>query len=287
MNFDIESPVNKEELLQSLRKHRSKNFKLAAGFTDLLFELKKSTPEELTLINLSQLKDEEFSGIEFFPGEIRIGSLVTIAQINRNSYILDSFPVLNQAANSLASSQIREVATVGGNICQASPSGDVSCALVALKATCEIMNMDGQTRHEALSEFFKGPGKTSLQKGEVLKSISIPVNKSKTFKSGFIKIGKRAAMECSIVSIGYHFQMSANGLVTHVGIAIGAVAPTVVFCSKAAGFLTNLNVNTLVEDDRLQLAGMIQQAASPIDDFRASAWYRREVLFNSAKSIFD
>ena len=286
MNFDIESPVNTEELLQNLRKHKSKNVKLAAGCTDLLLELKKSTNEELILINLSQLKDEEFSGIELFPSEIRIGSLVTVAEICRNSYILENFPVLNQAAQGLASSQIREVATVGGNICQASPSGDMSCALVAMKAICEIMNMEGQTRHEDLSKFFKGPGETSLQKGEVLKSISIPVNQSKILKSGFIKIGKRTAMECSIVSIGYHFQLSANGLVTHAGIAIGAVAPTVVFCNKAADFLTSRNANP-GEDDQLQLAALIQQSASPIDDLRASAWYRSEVLFNSAKSIFD
>jgi len=287
MNFDIESPKSREELLQSLRRHQSTDFRLGAGFTDLLIELKKSDQEDLTLINLSQLEDEEFSGMGFYPTEIRIGALVTVAQIRKNSNIQENFPVLQQAAQSLASRQIREVATIGGNICQASPSGDLSCALVALKATCEIMDMDGKIRHEALSGFFRGPGKTSLQKSEVLKSISIPVNQSKTLKSGFIKIGRRSAMECSIVSIGYHFQMEADGVVTQAGIAIGAVAPTVVFCSKAAGFLAKRNVNNLDEEERLKVARLIQEAASPIDDLRASAWYRREILFNSAKSIFE
>ncbi len=205
MNFDVESPSGREELQQILRSCQSKNFRLVAGNTDLLLELKKSAPEDLTLINLSQLKDEALTGIAINPDEIRIGALVTVAQICRNSFIRDNFPVLSEAANSLASAQIREVATVGGNICQASPSGDLSCALVALHATCGIMNMDGQIRHETLSGFFRGPGQTSLQKDEVLISISIPVNQSKKLRSGFIKIGKRSAMECSIVSIGYHF----------------------------------------------------------------------------------
>ncbi|MBC8315467.1 MAG: FAD binding domain-containing protein [Bacteroidales bacterium] len=287
MNFDIESPVTREELVQSLRKHQSANFRLGAGFTDLLIELKNSDQAELTLINLSQLEDEEFSGMSFNPTEFRVGALVTVAQISKNSAIQQNFPVLQQAALSLASGQIREVATIGGNICQASPSGDLSCALVALKATCEIMDMEGKIRHEALSGFFRGPGKTSLQKSEVLKSISIPVNQRKTLKSGFIKIGKRSAMECSIVSIGYHFQVEADGKVIQAGIAIGAVAPTVIFCSKAAAFLIKRNVNNLTEDDRLKVAELIQQAASPIDDLRASAWYRKEVLFNTARSIFE
>ena len=287
MNFDIESPESREELVQSLRKHQSANFRLGAGFTDLLIELKNSDQEDLILINLSQLEDEEFSGIVVNPTEIRIGALVTVARIIKNSSILEKFPVLHQAAQSLASGQIREVATTGGNICQASPSGDLSCALVALKATCEIMDMDGKIRHEALSGFFRGPGQTSLQKGEVLKSISIPVNQTKICKSGFIKVGKRAAMECSIVSIGYHFQIESDGQVIQAGIAIGAVAPTVIFCSKAAAFLIKRNVNNLTEDDRLKVAELIQQAASPIDDLRASAWYRKEVLFNTARSIFE
>jgi len=287
MNFEIESPATREELVQSLRKHQSTNFRLGAGFTDLLIELKNSDQEDLTLINLSQMEDEEFSGIVANSTEIRIGALVTVARIIKNSSIMENSPVLHQAAQSLASGQIREVATIGGNICQASPSGDLSCALVALKATCEIMDMEGRIRHEPLNGFFQGPGKTSLQKNEVLKSISIPVNLRKTLKSGFIKIGKRSAMECSIVSIGYHFQLEADGQVIQAGIAIGAVAPTVIFCSKAAAFLVKRNVNKLTEDDRLMVTELIQQAASPIDDLRASAWYRKEVLFNTARSIFE
>ncbi len=81
--------------------------------------------------------------------------------------------------------------------------------------------------------------------------------------------------------------MESGGLVTRAGIAVGAVAPTVVFCKEAAGFLTNRNINTLAEDERSRFVELMQQPASPIDDLRASSWYRREVLFNAAKSIFE
>lgn len=287
MNFNIESPTSKEELLNCLRNHQSGYFRLAAGFTDLLIELKKSKTEELTVINLSQIKDKQFTGIDIQPSGIRIGALVNVAQIRKNQSIRKSFPVLQQAADALASGQIREVATIGGNICQASPSGDLSCALVALKASCEILKMDGTIRHESLNDFFRGPAVTSLQKNEVLKSIVIPANQTNKLKSGFIKIGKRSAMECSIVSISYHFQLGADAAILHSGIAIGAVAPTVIFCREAADFLHKLNVNKIHETDQLKVAELIQQSASPIDDQRASAWYRNEVLFNSAKSIFE
>lgn len=287
MHFDIESPSNSDDLLQSLRRHQSENYRLAAGFTDLLIELKKSVTEDLILINLSRLRGEGFSELEITGSECRIGALVTAAGICRNTDIRDHFPVLSHAAHGLASPQIREVATVGGNICQASPSGDLSCALVALAASCEIIDMDGRTRYEPLTTFFRGPGETSLRRGEVLKRVSIPVNRSGMIRSGFIKIGKRSAMECSIVSIGYHVQTDGDGIVTQAGLAIGAVAPTVVFCSDAAHFLSGRNINAFSEDDRIELARLMQQASSPIDDQRASAWYRREVLFNSAKTILE
>ncbi|OIP00248.1 MAG: hypothetical protein AUJ98_08575 [Bacteroidetes bacterium CG2_30_33_31] len=287
MNFEIESPLNKEELLKTLSNLQSKKFRFGAGFTDLLIEFKKFNPVETTVINLAQLKDEEFCSIRNDSGEIQIGSLVKLAQICKDTYIKDNFPVLHQAANALASGQIREVATVGGNICQASPSGDLSCALVSLKANCEILNIDGKIRNQAISEFFKGPGKTSLQKNEILKSISIPINHSKNLKSGYIKIGKRSAMECSIVSLAYHFQLEKNGKVKHAGIAIGAVGPTIIFCQETVDFLLKQNINNIDEVLKLKIASMIQNASSPIDDARASAWYRHQVLYNVAKSLFE
>jgi len=287
MEFELISPVNCEELKQCLSSNQDKNIRLAAGFTDLIIELKKDNVVDLSVINLSKLREEEFAGILIKEEEIRIGSMVTAASIARNVFIRDHFPVLSEAADGLASKQIREVATIGGNICQASPSGDLSCALTALKAFCEIMNMKGQIRSEALPDFFRGPGKTSLGKNEVLRNIVIPSNKSKLIRSGFIKIGKRAAMECSIVSIAWHIQSDENGSVLHAGVACGAVAPTVILCMEATSFLIGKKFRSLPIRDKEHFATLVQHAASPIDDLRASAWYRKEVLYNIAISIFE
>ncbi|MBI4945678.1 MAG: FAD binding domain-containing protein [Bacteroidetes bacterium] len=286
MDFEIISPATCKELKQMLINNQGKNIRIGAGFTDLIIDMRKNNPVDLTVINLSQLKEKEFTTVQTGENEIRIGALTTTAAIIKNAYLTEHFPVLTEAASGLASGQIREVATIGGNVCQASPSGDLSCAIASLKACFEIMDMNGNIRTEALTDFFKGPGKTNLCKNEVLRSIVIPVNKGKINKSGFIKIGKRASMECSVVSLAYHILAGPDDTIVSAGIACGAVAPTVVFCDKAAALLTGKKINNIPYGVIEQFAALVQQAASPIDDIRASAWYRKEVLFNSAKSIF-
>lgn len=287
MDFEIFTPVSSDELFQFLTDNKDKDIRMGAGFTDLTLDLKKKNPKNLIVINLSGIHEQDFSEIRVNENEIRVGALVTAATIVNNKYLQEHFPVLTAAAKGLASMQIREVATIGGNLCQASPSGDLSCALVSLKAVCEIISPDNKVRTEALPGFFRGPGKTSLEKGEVLRSIVFPVNSGNKIKSGFIKIGKKAAMECSVVSLAYHILSGDDGVVVSAGIACGAVAPTVIFCEGASSFLKGKNATSLQADDIEQLAAMVRQKASPIDDIRASAWYRNEVLFNSVKSIFS
>jgi len=110
---------------------------------------------DLTIINLAKLKDDHFTSIHTHNDGIIIGALTTMTDILSNEY-LQKFPVLIKAVESLASAQIRAVATVGGNLCTASPAGDVSCALVALGAFCEILDTDGQIRTVPLTQFFTG-----------------------------------------------------------------------------------------------------------------------------------
>ena len=287
MGFEIISPTTSEELRKLLESNQDKNIRLGAGFTDLMIEIKKKNLNDLTVINLAKIKEKEFTTIQVTVNEVRIGSLVTIAEITKNKYLQENFPVLVEAANGLASMQIREVATVGGNICQASPSGDVSCAIYSLNATCEILNSSGQLRKEPMVDFFKGPGKTSLTKNEVLQSVIFPVSKSSKLRSGFIKIGKRVSMECSIVSLAYQIHLAENGTIEAAGIACGAVGPTFILCQDAISFIKGKNIETLSTEDKEQFAQKVQQLATPIDDVRSTAWYRKEVLYNSAVSIFE
>lgn len=287
MEFNVISPKTSQELFETIDKYQDKKIRFGAGYTDLINDLNNKPQDDLTVINLAKLNDESFKSITITEKGIRIGSLVTASQILNNETIKTKFPVLWEATNSVASMQIRETATIGGNVCQASPSGDISCALVSLKAVCEIVDSKKNIREELLTDFFLGVKKTSLKKNEILKSIFVPLNISKKIKSGYIKIGTRLSMEISIISIAYHFQTDENNIIIDAGLSIGAVAPVIKFTSDACNFLIGKQIDTINNDEINNFATLVKNHASPISDVRASAWYRNEVLFNSTKAIFN
>jgi CO/xanthine dehydrogenase FAD-binding subunit len=288
MKFNVASPVNTKDLLELISATQDRNFRFGAGYTDLLIELKKQPNQDLTVINLAQLTDDNFRAISKVADGFRIGALVTAKRISHNKELRDNYSVLTEAASRLASRQIRQVATIGGNICTASPAGDMACALVALKANCEILNSEGVIRVVPITDFFTGVRTTVLQKYEVLRSIVIPSNddKNKTY-SKFIKIGTRRAMECSVISLSYHIQTDSNSIINNAGIAIGSVAPTIRFAKSACDYLIGKCFTSINLSEAEEFSVKVLEYASPISDIRASAWYRTEVLCNISKSIFE
>ena len=285
---NVISPETTEELLKAIDEHKDKEFRFGAGYTDLLVELKKQPDDKLVVINLAQLNDDQFTTVTESNGGVRMGSLVTASEIISNEIIRKQFPVLCEAANKHASRQIRQVATVGGNLCTASPAGDLACALVALKSKCEIVSINGTNRVIPIDNFFIDVRKTELKNNEVLRSITIPKNnESKNVHSGFIKVGIRHSMECAVVSLAYHIQSDKSNKITHVGIAIGSVAPTIKFVQTACDFLIGKEFSEITKSDEEEFASKVLEYANPISDIRASAWYRKEVLFNISRSIFD
>jgi len=287
MEFNLVIPKTKSELLVAMRTN--KNYRFAAGCTDLLMELKKNAIEGLTVINLVQVNDQQLTGMKYSAKGLRMGAMSTAHHVGINNEIEKHFPVLKQAALNLASTQIRQVATIGGNICTASPSGDISCALVALNCNCEIINTSGDIRIVPIQKFFTGPRQTSLKKNEMLYGVIIPPNDKNTNDnfSGFVKIGTRQSMECSVVSLAYHIQTDKTGKILHAGIAIGSSAPTIKIATKAGDFLIGKTFKLLTEKEKQTFAEYVLTYAAPITDLRATAWYRKEVLFNISKSIFE
>jgi len=288
MNFNITTPKTTNELLDQIAEHQNNNFRFGAGYTDLLLELKKQPDDNLTVINLAYLNDDHFTSIIKCDDGIRIGALVTVSKITYNDSLKGQYPVLYEAANKLASRQIRQMATIGGNLCTASPAGDIGCALTALEAKCEVLNSDGVLRVIPINDFFVSVKKTCLKRNEILRSIFIPSNigNSKLF-SDFIKIGTRRSMEIAVVSIAYHIQADKDGKIAKAGIAIGSVAPTIKFAKSACEYLVGKNVSSIGSSEAEEFATKVLEYASPISDIRASAWYRKEVLYNISKSIFE
>ena len=277
-----------EELLKVIDEYKDTELRFGAGYTDLLVELKKQPNEKLVIINLAQLNDKHFTTITESDCEIRVGALVTASEIISNELIRKQFPVLCEAANKHASRQIRQVATVGGNLCTASPAGDIACALVALKSICEIVSTNEANRIIPIDSFFVDVRKTELKNNEVLRSVTIPKNdESKNVYSGFVKVGTRHSMECAVISLAYHIQSDKNNKITTAGIAIGSAAPTIKFVQTACDFLIGKELKTVSKSDIEKFAMKVLEYANPISDIRASAWYRKEVLFNISKSIFD
>ncbi len=286
MIANVISPETTEELLATIDENMDKKIRFGAGYTDLLVELRKQPNNELIVINLAYLEDDKFTSISKSDSGIRIGALVTAKEIISNKELQKEFPVLCEAANKLASRQIRQVATVGGNLCTASPAGDIACALVALEAQCEIISSKGKVRTIPLNRFFVDVRKTDLKKDEILRSIFIHSRNEKTY-SAFIKIGTRRSMECSVVSLAFHFYLDKDEKIVHAGIAIGSVAPTIRFVHSACDFLVGKKITSISKSESEEFAKKVLENASPISDIRASAWYRKEVLYNISKSLFD
>ncbi len=298
MTFSVTTPSSIDELLKDIADRQNTNFRFGAGMTDLLIELKQQNDSQLSIINLAKIDHPIFNNIERTDDYKRIGSLVTAAKIIENSNINILFPILHKAAESMASRQIRQVATIGGNICTASPAGDIATALVALESICEILTIKNEVREVPINEFFTGVRKTVLKKNEILRSVKIPLTKPALKKnveqdsdfqiiSDFIKVGTRRSMECAIVSLAYHFLIDSNQIINYAGIAIGSSAPTIQFTRKACDFLIGKKITDLDVIEIDDFANLIVEYASPISDVRGSAWYRKQVLYNISKSILE
>jgi CO/xanthine dehydrogenase FAD-binding subunit len=286
MDFYTVSPQTATELLEAIKQNQKNHFRFGAGYTDLIPELKTQKQDDLTVINLAKLKDKDFTSINDSKEGSRIGALATMMDVLSNES-LQRFPALIEAIESLASVQVRSVATVGGNICTASPAGDVSCALVALDAACEILDTGGKIRTVPIAEFFTGVKTSVLKKNEILRSVLVPHRKTTDrIVSGFIKIGNRNSMEIALVSFAYYILADSNGDVTSSGAAIGSVAETIKSTESACEFLMGKNIEHLTKTDKGKFADLVLEYASPISDIRASAWYRRQVLWNISRSIF-
>lgn len=229
---------------------------LLGGGTDLIprYERGKILPKMIIDIkNISELY-----GIKKVENRLEIGAATTIEDIKNNAIIKKSFPALQQSTIDFGSVQIRNRATIGGNICNASPAGDTLPALYAYEAKIMLINENGN-RLVNIEDFIIGPGKTDLKEGEILQKVIIPESHAKSI---FYKLGLREAMAISVINFATLYD---NNKLT---IAVGAVAPTVL---KFTG-LAKLSINQIIDK--------IEQAISPIDDIRATADYRRKVLKN-------
>jgi CO/xanthine dehydrogenase FAD-binding subunit len=244
---------------------------LFAGSTDVLPQTRSGKRAfKPALVNLKRI--DALRGIERDGRSFRIGALTTVTEILESALLKQHAPALVQAADAFASGQIRNAATLGGNIANASPAGDLIPPLLILDAEVELASRSGR-RRLPLRDFFLGPGKMRLEPTEVLTHVSFDVPDD-GFVASFKKFGTRPAMDIAVVSVALGCAIR-DGVVTGARVAFGAAGPTPMRGTRTEAVLEG----RALDDDTLAAASATaREEIHPISDVRGSAWYRRELV---------
>jgi len=276
----IERYIAPASLDDALKALAGGNATILAGGTDLMVQSHGGkTRLKPVLLNIRRLP--ELAGHAIEGDWVRIGALTTINQLREDATLAKALPLLAEAADRFASDQVRNMATIGGNVCNASPAGDTLVPLLVLDAEVELASASGR-RRLPINGFFTGPGRSLRQPEELLTALYVPMPKLRTV-SRFVKFGTRPALDISAVSLGFKAELASAGL-ANVRIAFGAVGPTP---------MRGPRTEALLEGQRLT-PSLIAKAAetamaeiTPIDDVRATAWYRRELVHNLLRKVLN
>jgi carbon-monoxide dehydrogenase medium subunit len=258
----------------SLFESHSDRVMYVAGGTDVMVKTKQGKVAPEYLISLKHLTGLDQVKINPDTNELIIGALTTHRTLETSALIRRQFPIIHDAVQHIGSTQIRNVATIGGNIVNAVPSADGAIPLIALDGVAKIYGPNGE-RTVDLIHFFEGPGQTVLEAGEILTEIIIPSQSSHT-GGAYQKVGRRAAMELPLIGVGVVLTLEPDTAVCRKArICLGVAAPTPLRTLSAERFLTGkaLDENILIE------AGNIAAEESRVrDSIRGQAWYRREMV---------
>jgi len=264
--MDYFEPKTITEALSVLAKY-GEHANVIAGGTDVMVDMKYKE-EPGCLVNIKKIPG--LDTIQENGASLQMGPLVTIRDIETSRLVRERLPLLWESCHQFASLQIRNTATIGGNICRASPSGETLAPLLALEAKAKLAFRDGE-KTEAFSSFFQGPGKTSLGSKGLLTGIEIPYP-PKGSHGVYLKHAVRGAMDIAMVGVAVLITADAgNSSLQDVRIALGAVAPTPIRATKTEALLRGRSLTAALVKEAATLAA---SESSPITDQRSSAEYR-------------
>jgi len=270
--FKYFSPRTTEEAWKLLTKYGNEA-KVMAGGTDLLIKMKNREANPNYVIDIKQianLNEIRYDGKKC----CRIGALTKIRKIELSPIVSDSFRMLSEAASVLGSVQVRNKGTIGGNLCNASPSADLAPPLIALESRVKIVGKNGE-RFENLETFFTGPGSTVLKFDEIVSEIEIPSLLPKS-NGTYLKFSPRRAMDLAVVGAAVVITLHpSNSICTNAKVALGAVAPTPIRIKKVEEILEGRKINQSLISEASNLAA---EESRPISDIRGSSWYRKEII---------
>jgi carbon-monoxide dehydrogenase medium subunit len=244
--------------------------RIIAGGTDLLVQFRTGRQEPTAFIDIKRIP--ELMALTIDDSGLRLGAAVPAALIGENAEIKRLWPGLAEAADLIGSRQIQGRATLGGNLCNASPAADTVPALIVNGAQVVIAGPRGE-RTVRVEQVVTGPGKTSLARGEFVVQFRVPRPAART-ADAYLRLIPRSEMDIAVVGAGVSVTLGADGTCSAARVSIGAVAPTALVVAEAAAAL----VGSRLDDAALARAGEAASAAArPIDDKRGTVAYRRKV----------
>jgi len=276
------APQKIEEALEILSRY-GKEIKVIAGGTDLLIQYYDRLYEVGDWLDLKNIK--ELKEIKIHQNQMEIGAMVTHVQLEKSEAIKKYFPVLSQAAADIGSPQIRNRGTIGGNIVNASPAGDLLAPLMAYETQFKLLSVQGE-RIVPAEEFFIGPKKTIIEPAQLLTRIILPLPSERTYGS-WIKIGKRKALIIATITLALIVEMAEDDKTfKNVRTCLGSVAPTPIEIKEVREKMIGKNFSQL---DFNQLGQIVEDKISPIDDIRGTKEYRKdvakEIMINALEEI--
>jgi len=274
--FDYVRPSSLKDASAFLAEHAGESRPLLGG-TDIFVRMRDGFWKEKYLVDLKRL--DGINQVTFDPGKgLTIGAAVNMNRVIIHPAVVEHYPLLAEAARSVASYQLRSRATIVGNICNASPAGDTIGACLLLDAELNVFNQKG-TNIIPLGQFFTGPGKSVLKPGDIVASITLPVSQ-KGARGLYLKLGRNKLSDLSIVgltALGYKDILKPSGFTFR--LALASVTPTPFEAKAAAAYLDK----NIISDEVLTAAAEIaMDEVNPIDDVRGSARYRKLMVRNLA-----
>lgn len=269
--FEYSAPNSLEEALAVLRD-RGDGVKLLAGGTDMLVQMKEAglhPPSVVSIHNVPELKQLSFDD----QSGLRIGAAVDMGTLASDETVRQRYTALAEGAGVLGSFQTRNMATIGGNICNAAPSADTSPPAVIFDAVAEIARAQG-TRETLVEELWSGPGQTLLSNDEIVTAFRLPTPPPRT-GSVYQRHTPRKIMDIAVVGVGIRLTLDESGSIAEARIALGAVAPTVYRSTNAEEVLTGQAPSDGLFD---RAADIAQDESRPISDVRGSADFRRYLV---------
>jgi carbon-monoxide dehydrogenase medium subunit len=269
-DIELHEPATLEEAANAMVRH-APHARLLAGGTDLLVDLKTGRVAVGHLVSLNRI--DALRGLSEAEGSLRIGALTTITQLGRSPIVRERFAPLLDATTQMAAPQIRNMATVGGNLASAVPCADLPPILMVMNASVTLWSPSGE-RTVPLDSFFSGPRQTVVHNGEVLTAVLVPKT-SPGFGAAYARFALRDGNAIAVAAVAVGVLFNDDNTVRDARIVLGAVAPIPRLVGAAGECLIGGPLDEVAMDRASTLA---MKAADPISDVRGSAEYRREIV---------